>query len=106
MRQGGKFMRITKAGEVECDPAMETMVDYKRGVRNLISGSQLLSLQTGLDADLSAIILKSMKRENVISILGSRNGAEEFRKSTGTKSEGYNGDSNFEGEPNVGFNNG
>ena len=57
-------------GEVENTAAIETMIDYKRGLKNLDTGSKLLSSQTGLDAGLSAMILKSMKRDNVIQSQG------------------------------------
>ena len=57
-------------GEVENTAAIETMIDYKRGLKNLDTGSKLLSSQTGLDAGLSAMILRSMKRDNVIQSQG------------------------------------
>ena len=61
-------MVINKVDMAEYDPAIETMLDYKRGLQSLDTGAKILSLQTGLDEDLSAIILKSMKRSNVIQI--------------------------------------
>ena len=87
----------------ECDPAIETMFGYKRGVKNLASASQVLSLQTGLKIDLSAIILKSMKRDNIIPIMGSSNDLKGFREPT--KSEVRNSDCNFEGGLNDRFDN-
>ena len=63
-------MADTKTGKVEDDAWIETVVDYKRGLRNLENGSKILSAQTGLDETLSAIILKSLKRDNVTQIRG------------------------------------
>ena len=63
-------MKNPNSGEIENDAATETMIDYKRGLKNLDTGSKLLSSQTGLDAGLSAMILKSMKRDNVIQSQG------------------------------------
>tara|TARA_R110002126_G_scaffold254266_2_gene397378 strand:+ start:615 stop:818 length:204 start_codon:yes stop_codon:yes gene_type:complete len=57
------------------------MVDYKRGLRNLDTGSKILSLQTGLDEDISALILKSMKRDNVTQIRGYSKEPDRLRKS-------------------------
>ena len=71
----------TKAGKIEHDAAIETMVDYKRGLRNLDTGSKVLSMQTGLDKDISALILKSMKRDNVTQIRGYSKEPERLRKS-------------------------
>tara|TARA_R110002167_G_scaffold7894_1_gene36911 strand:- start:117 stop:371 length:255 start_codon:yes stop_codon:yes gene_type:complete len=73
-------MADTKAGKVEHDAAIETMVDYKRGLRNLDTGSKILSEQTGLDEDISAMILKSMKRNNVTQIRGYSKEPERLRK--------------------------
>ena len=70
-----------KTGKIEHDAAIETMVDYKRGLRNLELGSKILSAQTGLDETLSAIILKSMKRDNVTQIRGYSKEPERLRKS-------------------------
>jgi|TARA_R110000796_G_scaffold49866_2_gene118471 hypothetical protein len=74
-------MADTKAGEIKHDAAIETMVDYKRGLRNLDTGSKILSLQTGLDEDISALILKSMKRDNVTQIRGYSKEPDRLRKS-------------------------
>ena len=71
----------TKADKIEHDAAIETMVDYKRGLRNLDTGSKVLSMQTGLDEDISALILKSMKRDNVTQIRGYSKEPERLRKS-------------------------
>tara|TARA_R100000541_G_scaffold46618_1_gene53725 strand:+ start:799 stop:1053 length:255 start_codon:yes stop_codon:yes gene_type:complete len=71
----------TKTDKIEHDAAIETMVDYKRGLRNLENGSKILSAQTGLDETLSAIILKSMKRDNVTQIRGYSKEPERLRKS-------------------------
>lgn len=87
----------------ECDPAIEIMSDYKCGIRNLVSGSQTLSLQTGLEIDLSAIILKSMKRNNVIPIFGSSNELKGFREPA--KCKVSNSDFNSEGGLNGRFGN-
>ncbi len=73
-------MADTKASKVEHDAAIETMVDYKRGLRNLDTGSKILSQQTGLDEDISAMILKSMKRNNVTQIRGYSKEPERLRK--------------------------
>ena len=63
-------MKNPNSGEIENGAATETMIDYKRGLKNLDTGSKLLSSQTGLDTGLSAMILKSMKRDNVIQSQG------------------------------------
>ena len=73
-------MVTTKAGEVERDPTIETMVDYKRGLKNLDTASKVLSSQSGLDKELSAIILKSMKRDNVTQIQGYSNAQKQLKK--------------------------
>tara|TARA_R110000823_G_scaffold170274_2_gene302786 strand:- start:791 stop:1045 length:255 start_codon:yes stop_codon:yes gene_type:complete len=70
----------TKADKIEHDAAIETMVEYKRGLRNLDTGSKLLSLQTGLDEDIAAMMLKSMKRNNVTQIRGYSKEPERMRK--------------------------
>jgi len=59
-------MKNPNSGEIENDAATETMIDYKRGLKDLDTGSKLLSLQTGLDEGVAAMILESMKRDNVI----------------------------------------
>jgi len=79
-------MGNSKTGEVENDAATETMIDYKRGLKNLDTGSKLLSSQTGLGADLSAMILKSMKRDNLSQIQASIKESERPKKSNIKKS--------------------
>lgn len=59
-------MKNPNSRKIENEAAIETMIDYKRGLKDLDTGSKLLSLQTGLDEVVAAMILKSMKRDNVI----------------------------------------
>ena len=52
------------------DEIIETVVDYKRGLRNLKTGSEELARLSGLTPDIAACFLKSMKRNNVTQIRG------------------------------------
>lgn len=49
---------------------IETIVDYKKGMRNLQTGSAELSRLSGLSPEIAACLLKSMKRNNVTQIRG------------------------------------
>ena len=49
---------------------MEAVVDYKKGLRNLKTGSAEIARLSGLTPEIAAIFLKEMKRENLHSIRG------------------------------------
>ena len=46
-------MADTKTNQIKHDAAIETMVDYKRGLRRLDTGAKELALQTGLSQDVA-----------------------------------------------------
>jgi hypothetical protein len=50
--------------------AVEIMVDYKRGLRNLQTASLALQQATGIEPEYGEIILKNMTRNNVTEIRG------------------------------------
>lgn len=52
------------------DEIIETIVDYKKGLRNLNTGSAELSRLSGLTPEIAAVFLKNMKRDNVTGIRG------------------------------------
>ena len=49
---------------------IEAVVDYKRGLRNLKTGSDEISRISGLQPEIVACFLKAMKRDNVTQIRG------------------------------------
>lgn len=59
---------------------IETVVDYKRGLRNLKTGSEELARLSGLTPDIAACFLKNMKRNNVTQIRGYSKEPERLRK--------------------------
>ena len=63
-------MADTKTNQIKHDAAIETMVDYKRGLRRLDTGAKELALQTGLSQDVAEAFLKGMKKHNVTQIRG------------------------------------
>jgi hypothetical protein len=44
------------------DEIIETMCDFKKGLRTLDSGSKVLAEQTGLTDDVARALLKGMKK--------------------------------------------
>jgi|TARA_R110002050_G_scaffold89650_3_gene188748 hypothetical protein len=70
------------------DAAIETMVDYKRGLRTLDTGAKELAAQTGLDHDVARELLKSMYKHNVTQIRGYTKEPDRLRQGKiGTPSE-------------------
>jgi hypothetical protein len=63
-------MADTRTNQIKHDAAIETMVDYKRGLRRLDTGAKELALQTGLSQDVAEAFLKGMKKHNVTQIRG------------------------------------
>ena len=63
-------MADTKTDKLKHDAAIETIVDYKRGLRTLDTGAKVFSMQTGLDEDIAKAFLKGMKKHNVTQIRG------------------------------------
>jgi len=63
-------MANTKTDRLKHDAAIETIVDFKRGLRTLETGAKVLSMQTGLDEDVSKAFLKGMRKHNVTQIRG------------------------------------
>lgn len=61
------------------DQIIEAMVDYKRGLRNLDTGSAELARLSGLTPEIAAAFLKSMKRDNVTAIRGYSKEPERLR---------------------------
>ena len=56
------------------DAAIETMVDYKRGLRTLDTGAKELAAQTGLDHDVARELLKrKMGAAAFTQVIGYRN---------------------------------
>ena len=54
------------------DEIIETMVDYKKGLRTLETGAKVLAEQTGLEDDVAKALLKGMNKSytNVTQIRG------------------------------------
>ena len=54
------------------DEIIETMVDFKKGLRTLDTGSKVLAEQTGLEDDVARALLRGMKKSqtNVTQIRG------------------------------------
>ena len=52
------------------DKTIEVFCDYKRGLRNLNTGTQALAEASGLSPDIARVFLKAMKRDNVRDIRG------------------------------------
>ena len=54
------------------DEIIETMVDFKKGLRTLDTGSRVLAEQTGLEDDVARALLRGMKKSqtNVTQIRG------------------------------------
>jgi len=52
------------------DEMIEAVCDYKKGWTNMDSATKELCELTGLDPDVAATFLKSMKRNNVTQIRG------------------------------------
>ena len=54
------------------DEIIETMVDYKKGLRTLDTGAKVLAEQTGLEDDVAKALLKGMNKPytNVTQIRG------------------------------------
>ena len=44
------------------DEIIETMVDYKKGLRTLDTGTKVLAEQTGLEDDVAKALLKGMNK--------------------------------------------
>ena len=44
------------------DEIIETMVDYKKGLRTLDTGAKVLAEQTGLEDDVAKALLKGMNK--------------------------------------------
>ena len=63
-------MANTKTDKIKHAAAIETVVDYKRGLRHLDTGAKEFSSLTGLNEDVSKAFLKSMKKHNVTQIRG------------------------------------
>jgi len=63
-------MADTKTDKLKHDAAIETIVDYKRGLRTLDTGAKVFSMQTGLDEAVAKAFLKGMKKHNVTQIRG------------------------------------
>jgi len=63
-------MANTKSNRLKHEAAIETIVDYKRGLRHLDTGAKEFSMQTGLDEDVAKAFLKGMKKHNVTQIRG------------------------------------
>tara|TARA_Y100001937_G_C7104572_1_gene324287 strand:+ start:1311 stop:1553 length:243 start_codon:yes stop_codon:yes gene_type:complete len=64
---------------------IEAVVDYKRGLRNLKTGSDEISRISGLTPDIVACFLKAMKRDNVTQIRGYSKEPEHLRKANKRK---------------------
>ena len=60
----------TTVDDEKAAAAVEIMVDYKRGLRNLQTASLALYQVSGIEPEYGAIILKNMKRDNVTDIRG------------------------------------
>lgn len=56
--------------EEDAQKAVEIMVDYRRGLRNLQTASLALQQVTGIDPAYGEIILRNMRRDNVTDIRG------------------------------------
>ena len=65
------------------DQIIETMVDYKKGLRTLETGAKVLAEQTGLEDDVAKALLKGMHKSytNVTNIRGYSKEPERLRKS-------------------------
>ena len=59
---------------------IEAVVDYKRGLRNLKTGTEELVRISGLTPDVAAAFLKDMKRNSVTQIRGYSKEPERLRK--------------------------
>tara|TARA_R110002012_G_C11645659_1_gene611011 strand:+ start:1757 stop:2023 length:267 start_codon:yes stop_codon:yes gene_type:complete len=62
------------------EAAVEIMVDYRRGLRNLKTASLALHQKTGILPEFGEIILQNMKRDNVTQIRGYSKEPERMRK--------------------------
>lgn len=56
--------------EYDHDKTIEVFCDYKRGLRNLQTGTKALVKATGLEPRIAEVFLKAMKRDNVRDIRG------------------------------------
>jgi hypothetical protein len=62
------------------EAAVEIMVDYRRGLRNLKTAALALHQKTGILPEFGEIILQNMKRDNVTQIRGYSKEPEQMRK--------------------------
>ena len=62
------------------EAAVESMVDYRRGLRNLKTAALALYQKTGILPEFGEIILQNMKRDNVTQIRGYSKEPEQMRK--------------------------
>ena len=62
------------------EAAVERMVDYRRGLRNLKTAALALYQKTGILPEFGEIILQNMKRDNVTQIRGYSKEPEQMRK--------------------------
>ena len=62
------------------EAAVEIMVDYRRGLRNLKTAALALYQKTGILPEFGEIILQNMKRDNVTQIRGYSKEPEQMRK--------------------------
>ena len=74
-------MAKTYLEEIHHRQAIEDMVDYKRGLRNLKTGTKALSESTGLSPEIAEALLKTFSRDNVTQIRGYSKEPEHLRKS-------------------------
>ncbi len=65
------------------DQIIETMVDFKKGLRTLETGAKVLAEQSGLEDDVAKALLKGMNKSytNVTNIRGYSKEPERLRKS-------------------------
>lgn len=61
---------MKKQPEYDHDKTIEVFCDYKRGLRNLKTGTQALVEAAGLEPRIAEVFLKAMKRDNVRDIRG------------------------------------
>ena len=73
-------MADTTIDDEKAAAAVEIMVDYKRGLRNLQTASLALQQVAGIEPEYGAIILKNMKRDNVTNIRGYSKEPEQLKR--------------------------
>lgn len=56
--------------EYDHDKTIEVFCDYKRGLRNLKTGTAALAETAGLEPRIAEVFLRAMKRDNVRDIRG------------------------------------